>query len=44
MTQRVDASKFISELTALTPEKPRLRLVLTDSPLIRGLVVERCGV
>ena len=41
MTQRVDASKFISELTALTPEKPRLRLVLTDSPLIRRLVVER---
>jgi hypothetical protein len=41
MTQRVDATKFISELTALTPEKPRLRLVLTDSSLIRRLIVER---
>lgn len=41
MTQRVDASKFIAELTATTPEKPRLRIVLTDSPLIRRLISER---
>lgn len=41
MTQRVDAAKFVSELTAATPEKPRLRIVLTDSPLIRRLVAQR---
>lgn len=41
MTQRVDATKFISELTAITPEKPRLRIVLTDNSLIRRLIAER---
>ncbi|MBM3382930.1 MAG: hypothetical protein FJY29_10875 [Betaproteobacteria bacterium] len=40
-TQRVDASKFIMELTATTPEKARLRIVLTDNTLIRRLAAER---
>ncbi|MEY4064063.1 MAG: hypothetical protein RIR26_271 [Pseudomonadota bacterium] len=41
MSVRIDAGKFISELISGTPEKPRLRLILTDSSLIRRLIAER---
>jgi hypothetical protein len=40
-SQRIDASKFIAEVTAATAEKPKLRIVLTDNMLIRRLVAER---
>ncbi|MEN9530353.1 MAG: hypothetical protein RI932_2226 [Pseudomonadota bacterium] len=40
-SQRIDASKFIAELTSTATEKPKLRIVLTDNSLIRRLVAER---
>ncbi len=41
MSQRIDALKLISELIAVTPEKPKLRIILCDSSLIRRLIGER---
>lgn len=41
MSQRIDASKFISEVLLAESEKAKLRIVLTDNGLIRRLMSER---
>lgn len=41
MSQRVDASKFLSEILSSDTEKPKLRIVLTDNTLLRRLIEER---